>query len=373
MRMPVRVLISTVALVMGSGYEPAAQPAPRYVVTPLASGLKFPWSQAFLPDGGILISEKRGGLQLFKDGVLAEVAGAPVSFAKGDGGLLDVVLDPDFTDNRRLYLAFVEGDERANRVAVLRARFDGTRLTDPVIIFRNTTDKSGAGHPGGRIAFLPDKTLLLTLGDGYDFLQQAQDPGSGLGKIVRLTRDGGVPADNPVMAGAVRGLYTLGHRNVQGLHYDAEAGTMWSHEHGPRGGDEVNVITAGGNYGWPKTTFGIDYDGDQISRLQTADGVTNPVVVWVPSIAPSGLTVYRGNRFPDWRGDLLLGGLASRDIRRVRIVGGKQMLQEVLLDELGARIRDVRTGPDGYIYVLTDEANGRLLRLEPASGRGSQG
>jgi glucose/arabinose dehydrogenase len=246
----------------------------RYRVRERVSGLSAPWRLAFLPDGGILISEKFGGLQRFKDGTLTPVAGVPAAFAKGDGGLLDVVLDPEFAVNRRVFLAYVEGAEGANRVTVLRAVFDGAALSETTIIFRNATDKSGASHPGGRITFLPDQTLLLTLGEGYDFKEQAQDPASGLGKIVRLTRDGAPPADNPSIAGGMAGLYSLGHRNVQGLHYDAGTDTIWSHEHGPRGGDEINVIAAGHNYGWPGTTFGIDYDGEQISKAQTAEGVT---------------------------------------------------------------------------------------------------
>ncbi|HYC33598.1 MAG TPA: PQQ-dependent sugar dehydrogenase [Gemmatimonadales bacterium] len=336
----------------------------------VATGLVSPWSLAFLPDGGMLITEKHGSLRRFGlDARTGDVVrGTPGAFQSEDSGLHDIVLDPRFAENGLVYLAFVEGDSAANRLALFRARLEGTRLAEGRVIFRTGPDKAGAGHPGGRMVFLPDETLLLTVGDGYDFRDQAQQLGSDLGKIVRLDRDGR-PAGNPLAdsAGARPELHSYGHRNPQGLLVDPRDGTVWEHEHGPRGGDEINRIGAGLNYGWPRTTFGIDYTGELISSRQLEMGIQPPVLVWVPSIAPSGFALYLGDRFPEWNGDFLVGALAERSLRRVRVRGGEVVLQETLLRELKARIRDVRVGADGLVYLLTDDVNGSVLRLRPAA------
>jgi aldose sugar dehydrogenase len=351
---------------------PSPATSRAYLVDTIATGLANPWSLAFLPDGGMLVTEKHGALRRFAAGSATSqvVQGTPAALQREDGGFLDVVLDPRFPKNGLVYLAFVEGDSAANHTALFRARLDGARLVDGRVVFRAGPDKPGFGHPGGRLVFLPDETLLLTVGDGYDFRDQAQDLASDLGKIVRLDRDGRPAGGNPLAAsaGARPELYSYGHRNPQGLLVDPRDGVVWSHEHGPRGGDEINRVLPGLNFGWPRTTYGIDYSGELISGKQAAKGIEGPVLVWVPSIAPSGFALYLGTAFPEWTGDFFVGGLAERSLRRVRIRGGEVVLQETLLRELQARIRDVRTGPDGCLYLLTDDASGSVLRLRPPRG-----
>jgi glucose/arabinose dehydrogenase len=296
--------------------------------------------------------------------------GPPNVFAKADSGLLDVVLGPDFAVNREIFLSFAEGDEKANRTAIWRARYEGGRLVDGRVIFRASPDKAGPGHPGGRMVFLPDGTLLLTIGDGYEYKEAAQDLGSHLGKILRVTRDGSAPGDNPFIGrpGALPEIWTYGHRNVQGLARDPATGDVWSHEHGPRGGDEINRLRAGANYGWPLVTHGIDYDGTIISERAFAPSVERASFYWAPSIAPSGLSVYRGKAFPDWDGKLLVGGLRSMAVSRLRVgrTSGLCIEEERMFGSQGQRIRDVRTGPDGLVYILTDEEAAELWLLRPS-------
>jgi glucose/arabinose dehydrogenase len=338
----------------------------------LARGLRRPWCIAFTADGDWLITEKYVGVRVMRDGVMLPgmlAGGPPNVLAKSDSGLLDIALDPDFAANRTVYIAFAEGDEKANRTAVWKARYDGKRLTGGRVIFRAKPDKAGDGHPGGRILFLPDKTFLLTIGDGYEYKEAAQDLASHLGKTLRLTREGAAPADNPFAGrqGALPEIWTLGHRNAQGLARDPTTGEIWLHEHGPRGGDEINVLRAGANYGWPTVTHGIDYDGTLISERAHAPGMERSHFYWAPSIAPSGLVLYRGKAFPDWQGQLFVGGLASRNILRLSRGKDTGLLVEAerMLSGYNKRIRDLREGPDGFIYVLTDEADGELLRLVP--------
>ncbi len=350
--------------------EAPAAAAPALKVETLASGLKFPWSMTFAPGGDILIIEKAGGLRIYRNGaLLAEpVAGLPDDvMVNADSGLHDIALDPDFATTRRVFIAYAGGDEDANRMSVWRARLEGERLVDGEVIFRARPDKKDPSHPGGRIAFMADKTFLLSVGDGYDYRNEAQNLSSHLGKIVRLDRNGKAPADNPFIgrAGALPEIWTYGHRNPQGLAIDPETGVVWENEHGPRGGDEINRLTAGANYGWPLTTNGIDYDGTLVSEHAHAQGVTSPLIVWAPSIAPSGLAVYRAAEFADWNGHFLVGGLASLSLVRAQIDNEGRSIDETerLLADLGARLRDIRVGPDGFVYILTDEAEGRLIRL----------
>ena len=273
--------------------------------------------------------------------------------------------------NRTIYLAFVEGTEDANRTAIWKARFDGTRLTNGRVMFRVNEAKKDPAHPGGRLLFLPDKTLLLSVGDGFDYRDKAQDPASHLGKMLRLTRDGAAAPDNPFVgrAGYAPEIWTMGHRNIQGLTRDPMTGTVWTHEHGPRGGDEINELIAGCNYGWPAASFGIDYDGKLITERHHVSGMADPRFVWSPSIAPSGLAVYRGSMHPELDGRLLVGALAFRSLIQVRVNDTTGLLAEEgrRLMGLKARIRDVRVAPDGQIYLLTDGDKGRLLRLVPSS------
>ena len=342
------------------------------VLERIADGLRWPWSLAFTPDGDILITEKYAGVRVMRAGKLrADVlpGGPPNVFAKADSGLLDIALDPGFSQNRLVYIAFAEGDENANRTAVWRAQYDGQGLTGGRVIFRVRPDKAAPGHPGGRILFLPDETFLLTVGDGFTEKSAAQDLGSHLGKILRLNREGGVPPDNPFVGrdGALPEIWSYGHRNPQGLARDRVTGDVWEHEHGPRGGDEINLLRAGANYGWPLVTHGIDYDGTVITERAFGPGFERSAFFWAPSIAPSGLAVYRGDAFPDWQGMLLAGGLVSRSIVRLR--RGKEtglfVEEERMFGAMKKRIRDIRVGPDGRLYVLTDEENGVLLRLTP--------
>jgi glucose/arabinose dehydrogenase len=334
---------------------PPPQPAPvitkGYKLTEIAKNLDHPWSMAFLPDGSMLVTERVGRLRLIKDGLLQPqaIGGVPQVHTGSQAGLFDVVLHPKFAQSGILYLTYAAGTKAANGTEVARARFDGSALRDVRVIFKAMPLKDTDNHYGGRMAFLPDGTFVLTIGEGFEYREAAQDLGSDLGKIVRLKDDGSVPADNPFIGqrGVRPEIYTWGHRNEQGLLYDAKSGRLWETEHGPRGGDELNLIVAGKNYGWPVITYGMDYSGAYVSPYTERPGLEQPVIYWTPSIAPSGLALYRGDLFPAWDGDLFVS-------------------QEELLNALHARIRDVRVGPDGYLYVCTDETDGRVLRLEPA-------
>ena len=351
----------------------AKSPPPLKVET-LATGLNLPWSMAFAPDGSILIIEKAGGLRVYRDGALlpATLTESRIGFpddvmVKEDSGLHDIALDPDFTTTRTVFIAYAGGDEKANHTSVWRAQLKDDHLVGGQTIFRAGPDKDTVNHPGGRLLFLPDKTFLLTVGDGFKYRDAAQDLSSDLGKILRLDRDGKPPADNPFIGRAdVRPeIYTYGHRNEQGLTIDTETGIVWELEHGPRGGDEINRLTAGSNYGWPLTTNGIDYDGTLVSERAHAPGIISPLIVWAPSIAPSGLAVYRGSEFADWNGNFLVGALRAKSLVRAQLDNEGRSIGEIerLLADLRTRIRDVRIGPDGFIYILTDEADGRLIRL----------
>ena len=297
--------------------------------------------------------------------------GPPNILAAADSGLLDVALDPDFASNGTIYLAFAEGTDAANRTAIWKARLDGEQLTGGRVIFRVNAPKRGPAHPGGRMLFLPDNSLLLSVGDGFDYRDASQDMGSHLGKLLRLTREGTPAPGNPFLgkAGVAPEIWTSGHRNIQGLALDPESKQVWAHEHGPRGGDEINLIEAGKNYGWPAVSHGIDYDGKIITDRAHGAGFEGSRFIWSPSIAPSGLAIYRGTRFPTWNGKFIVGGLASRSVHRVRIGPDTPLLTEEarMIAGLKQRIRDVRVGPDGLVYLLTDDDNGQLLRLGPAA------
>jgi len=370
--LPGLALLGGVVSAAGTQAGPDA-PTPSYRVIELAGGLAHPWSIVFLPDGDALISERNGGLRRLHQGVLdpQPVGGLPAAYAEVDGGLLGLAVHPQFADNRLVYVCLSMGNDRANASNVFRGRLEQSRLADPQRIFTARPQKAGASHFGCRLLFAPDGTLLITLGDGYDYRAQAQTLDNHFGKIVRVNDDGSIPADNPFVgqAGALPDIYTLGHRNVQGIAQRPGTREIWTHEHGPQGGDEVNVLCAGANYGWPTITYGIDYDGTVISERTAAPGMEQPLVYWVPSIAPSGMDFYHGDRFPAWRGDLFVGALAGKHLRRLDIEDGRIVAQETLPAELGERIRDVSSGPDGFLYVLTDSPQGRLLRLEPRTDR----
>ena len=339
-----------------------------YRVHTVATGLDRPWSIAFLPDGRMLVTEMAGRLRVIGvNGALGEIAldGLPPIFRQGGTiGLMDVALDPEFGSNGWLYLTLGHGHEGANGTRLVRARLAGDRIDDVRILF-SSSPKPRVGNNGGRMAFLPDGTLVLTVGDGNWRREEAQNVANHLGTVVRLDRDGKAPPDNPFLSrrGAAPEVYSLGHRNPQGIAVDPDNGELLLTEHGARGGDEINRIVAGANYGWPIVTGGIDYPFGRVTPFSRQAGFAAPLLEWTPSIAPAGLAVYHGDLFPDWRGDLLVPALKGRAIHRVLRNGGKIVGQQTLLAELNQRMRDVKVGPDGAIYVLTDGADASLLRL----------
>lgn len=349
--------------------------ARTYQVETVAEGLSYPWDLAFLPGGDVLVTERSGDLRLIRDGVLQSdpVAGVPGVFADGQGGLLEVQPAPDFAVSGMVYLTYADGDADANATAVFRARFDGSSLVDGETIFAASPARDTDAHFGGRMAFLPDGTFLLTLGDGFEYREQAQVRSNHLGTIVRLNPDGSPPADNPFFSegGLAAQVYSYGHRNVQGIAFDTRRGLVWAHEHGPQGGDELNRIEPGANYGWPIVTEGRDYNGARISPFSDheAQGFTAPVLTWTPSIAPSGLLAYQGDLFADWTGDLFITALAGTALHHIDLDANGAVLGEnrILLDGR-PRLRQAAEAPDGSIWVLTDEAEGRILRLTPRPG-----
>jgi glucose/arabinose dehydrogenase len=340
--------------------------AADYRIETWAEGLDLPWSIAFLPEGGALVTELGGTLRpIAKDGTVgASLNGLPPVYFAGQGGLFDVVLHPDFERNSLVYLSFAGGRPDDNGTAVARGIYRDGILSDVEIVFRNFSRKDTAVHYGGRMVFLGDGTLLLTTGDGFDYREAAQDLSSGLGKLLRMNDDGSPAFGNPFPESPY--VYTYGHRNPQGLAV-ARDGTIWLHEHGPRGGDEVNRIRPGLNYGWPAITHGVDYSGARVSPYTEWEGMEQPDWQWTPSIAPSGLAVYEGRLFPDWHGDLFIGALVAHAVYRIDLSGDEAVAEEVLFTELDTRIRDVRNGPGGGLYILTPDS---VVRVLPGPGGG---
>jgi glucose/arabinose dehydrogenase len=350
----------------------------------LLRGLEHPWGMVWLPDGDVLVTERPGRLQRVQDGRLASdaIAGIPEVFDSGQGGLLDVSLHPRFEQNRRIFFTYAHGNTIANRTRVATAVLNGNQLRNWQVIFEVAANKIGGQHFGSGLLWLPDETLLISIGDGGNppirlkgdwIRKQAQNRQSHLGKILRIKDDGSVPPDNPFAKSAdvQPTIWSYGHRNIQGLAYDPLRSMVWASEHGALGGDELNLIQAGQNYGWPTVTFSREYyDGSKISPHTSKPGMVDPVAVWMTAIAPSGLVVYSGTQFEQWRGDLFVAGLKSQDIRRVDLNEAGQVVGQSAL-RIGQRVRDVRQGPDGLLYVLTDESNGSLIRLEPVSDKES--
>ncbi len=342
----------------------------RVQLRTVASGLEHPWSLAFLPDGRMLVTERPGRLRyVTMNGEVSDpIAGLPAIYAKGQGGLLDVALDPEFSANSTIYLSYAEpGDGDQNGTAVARAKLDGARLTDLKVIFRQQPKVASTHHFGSRLVFGRDGNLFVTLGERNSERDSAQDPGTHLGKIVRITKDGAVPPDNPFVGrdGALPEIWSLGHRNVQGATLDPATGRLWAVEHGPRGGDEINLPEAGRNYGWPVITYGTEYSGPAIGEGTAKPGLEQPLYYWVPSIATSGMTFYTSDVYPAWKGNLFVGALAAQLVARLEIGADGKVKSEQRIP-VGERVRDVRQGPDGALYLLTDEDAGRLLRLTPA-------
>lgn len=358
-----------VALALLAGVASAAEVR----VVEVARGLQVPWSLAFLPDARMLVTERAGTMRIVgADGaVSAPLAGLPRVHARGQGGLMDVVLSPAFVRDRRIFFSYAEPTARGARTAVASARLDAERLRidDVRPVFAQRDDPDGGHHFGSRLVFAPDGALFITLGDRNTQRERSQSLDSHLGKIVRVRPDGKVPPDNPFVGrrDALPEVWSYGHRNVQGAAIHPATGTLWTHEHGPRGGDEVNVGRAGANYGWPDITHGRDY----VTRLPFGKGteradVVPPVHVWVPtSVAPSGMVFHSGGAFPQWTGQLFIGALRGQMLIRLELDGERVVAEHRMLEDLRMRVRDVREGPDGKLYLL-DETNGRILRLEPA-------
>ena len=343
-------------------------------VTILTRGLEHPWSLAFLPDGRMLVTERPGRLRYVEaDGTLdpTPIGGLPAAVAQaGQGGLHDVALHPDFAHNRLVYFAYAGRNGRRYGTELARGRLDGHRLADVEVLFRALPKSHGGSHFGGRVVLDGKGHVFLTLGDRGE-RPRAQDLGDHAGSVIRLSVDGGVPADNPFasVAGARPEIFSLGNRNVQGAAMNPWTGELWAHEHGPQGGDEINVIRSGVNYGWPVITYGKNYGiGTSIGEGTHKEGVAQPLHQWTPSIAPSGMAFYNGDKFPGWRGSLLVGALKFRLLARLELDGERVVREERMLEDVLGRIRDVRVGPDGYVYLLNDHPNGVIARLEPEGG-----
>lgn len=366
------LLLWLLAVTQGAGF--AAQifdsEKLRFSVTPLIEGLEYPWSLAFLPDGRLLLTERAGRLRITDAaGRLhpAPIDGLPAISANGQGGLLDVVLHPDHVRNGWLYFAYVAPGPSGLGTEVARARLDGHRLHDVQTIFRMRPKSGGGRHFGSRLIFDRQGLLYITLGERGD-QDRAQLPGDHAGSVIRLHDDGRVPQDNPFVGktGYLPEKFTLGHRNIQGAALHPETGELWAHEHGPQGGDEINIIRAGTNYGWPVITYGRNYGtGTRIGEGTAKAGMAQPIWQWTPSIAPSGMSFVTSERYPSWRGNLLVGALRGETLVRLELTGERVVREERLLVGAYGRIRDVRIGPDGLIYLLTDSSNGKLLRIEP--------
>ncbi|MFL6248783.1 MAG: PQQ-dependent sugar dehydrogenase [Thermoanaerobaculia bacterium] len=345
---------------------PKISPTPGRVTT-VVRGLEHPWGIEFLPDGRMLVTERPGRLRIVsRDGKLsAPLAGVPRVYAAGQGGLLDVALDPAFAKNQIIYLSFAEPEDGLAGTAVARAKFSDRGLTDVRVIYRQQPKKRGGAHFGSRIVFRRDGTMFVTQGERFSYRDEAQNLASLLGKVVRINPDGSIPRDNPFIGRSnVRPeIWSYGHRNVQAAALHPDTGDLWTIEHGARGGDELNHPQAGRNYGWPVITYGVDYSGLRIGEGTAKAGMEQPVYYWDPVIAPSGMIFYTGDAYPGWKGSVFVGSLQPGCLVRLQLQNGRVTREERYL-ELGQRIRDVAQGPDGLIYVITDEQDGKILRLE---------
>jgi glucose/arabinose dehydrogenase len=355
---------------------PIASEQATFQLVTVAGGLDHPWGMAFLPDASILVTERPGRLRVVRGGALdpAPIAGVPEVYASGQGGLLDVALDPAFASNRTIYLSYAAAGDGGNSTRVARARLGDRRFEDLQVIFVAEPLVRSSKHFGSRLAFDREGHLFITVGERGQG-DRAQDLADHNGSVIRLHPDGSVPVDNPFVGvdGARPEIFSYGHRNPQGLAIHPTTGVPWLHEHGARGGDEVNIVRPGVNYGWPVITYGIDYSGAPIGEGTHKEGMAQPIHYWVPSIAPSGMAFYDGAAFPSWRGDLFVGALAGELLARLELDGERVVAEERLLEDAIGRIRDVAVGPDGFLYLLTDESDGALYRLEPAAPAPAEG
>lgn len=370
--------LAAVSRVEAAQTNAPAAPATAVNVDTVAKGLAHPWGLQFLPDGRLLVTERDGQLRIVtKDGRLsAPVAGVPEVHARGQGGLLDVRLAPDFAKSGTIFLSYAEprpgwgksGTSVARGRLMLDEQAGSGRIEDVKVIFRQEPAQGTSHHYGSRVVPAPDGTLFITTGDrGSGDL--AQDPSALLGKVIRISPDGTVPADNPKREGWAPQIWSMGHRNLQGAAIEPVTGKLWTVEHGARGGDELNRPEAGKNYGWPVISYGRNYSGTKIGVGTAKEGYEQPIYYWDPSIATSGLAFYTGELFAGWKGNLLVGGLGGARLSRLVLDGGQVVAEEVLLADRGDRIRDVRVGPEGAVYVLVDDSNGAILKLTPAAGR----
>ena len=378
MNTPARLSALALVLAAAACSEPATTPAVEVAPSTTTVTLEpvvaaeQPWGMAFLPDGSLLFTEKAGGLKFWAPGAEAAspVTGLPEALTEGQAGYLGIALDPAFEDNRLVYVSLSSGTEAANSTVVVRGRLSetGSTLNGVEELFRGDLRET-AYHYGSRLVFANDGTLFVTIGEGYKYMDLAQDPKTTHGKIIRINPDGSIPADNPFADGAAGNpaVWSYGHRNMQGLYYDKTSGTLWETEHGPKGGDELNIITKGANYGWPKITYGVNYDGTVITEATEAEGMQQPETYWVPSIAPSGLAMVTSDVYPGWKGDLFVGGMngpAGLVLVRIDLEGGKVVGKEDLLRDAQYSFRDVVQGPDGYLYVATKDFDG-IFKLVP--------
>ena len=362
--------ILSAALLMLAGCREAQAPhqvtdiyASDFQIETLADGLTKPWGIAVLPDGGYLVTDITGEISLIRAGSVSRINGGPENiYVDGQGGLLGVAISPDYKENSLVYLSYSYGDSNENGTAVYEAEFTGSKLEDGKTIFKASPGKNTNAHFGGRLAFKPDGKLLLSLGDGFAFREAAQDPKSDLGKIVELALKSN--NDNKNKWIATSKVFSSGHRNVQGLVYDSHNDQVWAHEHGPRGGDELNLINKGANYGWPIVTTGVDYNGAKITPFKQKNGFTGYIYEWTPSIAPSGLAIYRGEMFPQWDGDAFMGALAGQSVWRVDLEDGKAVGTQRLLHDLNYRFRDVVVDHDGSLLLAVEAPEGgKVLRM----------
>ena len=370
--------VLTALAVAASGIGPAPATAQEiedsqaatFEITTVARGLDSPWGLAELPDGRFIVTEKAGQVRIIgTDGAVSEpLEGVGTITQRGQGGLLDVALHPDFAENGYVYFTYVAGSRRVS-TRLSRAKLVDNTLEGWRELFAMEPASDGGRHFGSRIAFAPDGTIYVSFGD-RGRRDEAQDPGNHIGTVIRLEDNGSLPPDNPFIDSTSEKaeIFSYGHRNVQGMAVHPRTGAVWTHEHGPRGGDEVNILKIGANYGWPAITYGEEYSGGAVSPHTALPGMEQPLLYWVPSIAPSGMAFYDGEAFPGWQGDLFVGALRGRHLRRIDLDGDAEVGHEELLKGLRERIRDVHMGSDGFLYVLTDGGDARLLRLSPAGG-----